>query len=151
MLIQIYCNEKTGAVLIPCSAKTEVGFWLDVEPVEVAHADNEASILGSLRKIAALGVRSVPTPRRDAFPKPVILKFAGSKTWGAFQKIHILVHLEQSAKGQFSVQLWERVEGRSYQPGPTPPKVFQQGTSLEDAASEVAQLIRCARNSPGPN
>ena len=149
MLIQVYCNERTGAVLIPCAAKTEAGFWLSVEPVEVAHTDDETSILSGVRKIAAQGVRSVPTPARDAFPKPIMLKYAGSKTWSAFQKIHVLINLERNSNGQFSIQPCRKAEDRSYVPDLAALKVLPIEATLDDAASEVIQLIKSGRHLPG--
>jgi hypothetical protein len=148
MLIQVYCNERTGAVLIPSAAKTEAGFWLSVEPVEVAHADDETSILSGVRKIAALGVRSVPTPARDAFPKPIMLKYAGSKTWSAFVKIHMRIDVEQNADGQFSVQPWRRGESRSYEPDLSAFRVLPIGATLGDAVFEVIQHIKSVRIPP---
>jgi hypothetical protein len=149
-VIQIYWNEKNGAILIPYNAKTEAGFWISVEPVEIAHADDEASILNGVRKIAALGVITVPTPARDAFPKPIILKYAGSNSWSAFQKIHMLVDLEENANGQFSVQPWRRAEGRSYEPDLAAFKLLPIGATLGDAVADVIQHIKSVRTSPDP-
>jgi hypothetical protein len=149
-MIQIYWNEKTGAILVPYSVKTEDGFWLSVEPVETAHVNDEFSVCNAVRKITGLGVRVVPTPARAAFPKPIILKYAGSKTWSAFQRTHELVALEEDANGQWRIEPWQRVNDRSYAPNLALLKVLPERATLDDAVSEVIQHIKTMRNSTDP-
>jgi len=149
-MIQLYWNEKTGAILIPHRVKTEDGFWLSVEPVETAHANDTISVVNAVRTIAGLGVRIVPTPARDAFPKPILLKYAGSKSWSAFHRTHELIALEENANGQLTIVPWQRAHGRSYVPNLALLKALPDGATLDDAVSGVIQHIRTMRNATTP-
>jgi hypothetical protein len=73
-------------VFVPDVARTEAGFFLDVEPVRSAKLSDLQSLASAIEEAMAMGNPRVPTPTRAAFPAPVILKPAGLKNWNAFVK-----------------------------------------------------------------
>lgn len=75
---------RKGKAFIPDVARTEAGYFLDVEPVRVANLDDLQSLASSISQAMAAGNPQVPTPTRAAFPKPVILKPAGVRNWNDF-------------------------------------------------------------------
>jgi hypothetical protein len=75
---------RKGTAFVPDVARTEAGFFLDVEPVRVAKLSDLQSLATAIEQAMATGNLRVPTPTRAAFPKPVILKPAGVKNWNAF-------------------------------------------------------------------
>ena len=75
---------RKGTAFVPDVARTEAGFFLDVEPVRVAKLSDLRSLATAIEQAMATGNLRVPTPTRTAFPKPVILKPAGVKNWNAF-------------------------------------------------------------------
>jgi len=75
---------RKGTAFVPNVAQTEAGFFLDVEPVRVAKLDDLQSLASAIEHAMAAGNPRVPTPTRAAFPKPVILKPAGTKSWNTF-------------------------------------------------------------------
>ena len=75
---------RKGTAFVPDVARTEAGFFLDAEPVRVAKLSDLQSLASAIEQVMATGNPRVPTPTRAAFPKPVILKPAGVKSWNAF-------------------------------------------------------------------
>jgi hypothetical protein len=75
---------RKGTAFIPNVAKTEAGFFLDVEPVRVTKFDDFSALTVAIEQAMASGNPQVPTPTRAEVSKPVILKPAGVKNWNAF-------------------------------------------------------------------
>jgi hypothetical protein len=84
MLWNLYLRK--GIVFIPTVSKTEAGFYLDTEPVEVVPVQDIARLEIALKNTINKGNPVVPTPTRDNFPKPVVLKYSNTKSWSSFEK-----------------------------------------------------------------
>jgi hypothetical protein len=80
------CTLKDGTVYVPTVAKTEAGFYMTREPVAVVTAANTGGLRRALHDVIARGNVVIPTPKRDAYPAPVLPKYAGEKTWSAFMR-----------------------------------------------------------------
>jgi hypothetical protein len=74
-----------GKAYVPTVAKTEAGFFLDVEPVGQANLLREP-LLRELKAIHARGVPVIPSPPAGAFPPPVVLKPMKLRSWSALMK-----------------------------------------------------------------
>lgn len=77
---------KNGVVYVPTVSKTEAGFYMDGEPVSVVTAPDSDALRRALRDAMERGNSIVPTPPRTAFPRPVLLKYSGVKSWSAFAR-----------------------------------------------------------------
>lgn len=75
---------RKGIALIPNVARTDAGFFLDVDPVRVVGLNEPQALAAAIEQAMAAGNPQVPTPTRAAFPTPVILKPARVKTWKGF-------------------------------------------------------------------
>lgn len=84
MLYHFYL--KNGRVYAPAVAKTEAGFYIDREPVSVAAATDADALRRAIQDAMGRGNQIIPTPPRAAFPRPVLLKYSGAKTWSAFAR-----------------------------------------------------------------
>lgn len=80
------CTLKNGIAYLPTAAKTEAGFYLSGEPVAVVPVANTEALRRALQDVMDRGNAIVPTPKRDAFPPPVLPKYAGAKSWSAFMR-----------------------------------------------------------------
>ena len=85
LLINVYWSAKSGQVLVPTMAKTDAGFWLEVDPVEEAAISDVSSITAALQRCASRGCSAVPTPPRSAFPDWVVLKHANKRNLRDFE------------------------------------------------------------------
>ena len=77
---------RNGIVYVPTVSKTEAGFYMDGEPVSVVAASDLDSLRRALRDAMERGNPIVSTPPRTAFPRPVLLKYSGVKSWSAFAR-----------------------------------------------------------------
>ncbi|MGA2183132.1 MAG: hypothetical protein ABSH47_08895 [Bryobacteraceae bacterium] len=102
-----YLRKRTAYV--PTMARTQAGFWLSVEPVDVAPvADAEALKLVLLRAIER-GNPVVPTPGRDHFPPDVMRRYCGMRSLSAFERTAQLWSFGQSAD-TYLISQWRRSE-----------------------------------------
>ena len=84
MLWHIYLHK--GTVFVPTVAKTEAGFFFDVEPVAVIERFDHVRIADAIKWVVIKGNPVIETPTRLTFPKPAVLNYANVKSWAAFEK-----------------------------------------------------------------
>ncbi|HET9697872.1 MAG TPA: hypothetical protein VFP40_13455, partial [Terriglobales bacterium] len=72
---------RNDTVYLPVMARTHAGFYLDMEPVEIVSANDVQAFAMALRRAIERGNPVVHTPARNAFPKPVVLRYAKAKSW----------------------------------------------------------------------
>ena len=117
LLINIYWGAKNGQVLVPTMAKTDAGFWLEVDPVEQAATSDVGSIAAALQRCATRGNPTVPTPPRSAFPDWVVLKHADKKNLRDFENEYALLSIEHSLGDAYLIRNHHRSkEGHGYEP-----------------------------------
>jgi hypothetical protein len=130
----VYVRKGTG--FVPNVAQTEAGFFLDVEPVRVAKLDALPSLASAIEQAMVVGNPLVSTPSRAAFPKPVILKFAGVKNWNAFVERGVCFTL---FRGEAELELTEtaRNDDGEWTDAPS----LNQKLPLASTASDIARRI----------
>ena len=84
--MRVSCTLKGGIVYLPVVVKTEAGFYMLREPVAVVPAANTDALWRAFQEMMDNETEIVPTPKRNAYPPPVLPKFAGAKNWSAFMK-----------------------------------------------------------------
>ena len=77
---------RKGVAYIPTTAKTEAGFWLAIEPVDVAPAHSVEELQRLLLKTIGRGNPVVQTPTRQDCPPPVMQRYCGMKSFSAFER-----------------------------------------------------------------
>jgi len=82
----VSCTLKNALVYLPTVAKTKAGFYMKREPVAVVPAANTNELRRALRVAMAKGNTVIPTPKRNAFPPPVLPKYAGERSLEAFMR-----------------------------------------------------------------
>lgn len=84
MLLHSYL--KSGIVYVPTVAKLTTGAYLDIDPVAV---ESVANVVGLRRALLEVNDRKNPVispPPKGKWPSPVLLKYAGVKSWSAFAR-----------------------------------------------------------------
>jgi hypothetical protein len=74
-------------VFVPTMARTEAGFYIGIEPVEVVDVRDHGAVEQALMRAISRGNPSVPTPSRANFPKNPLLKYAKVKSDSSFDKV----------------------------------------------------------------
>lgn len=77
---------RTSRVLIPTVSETDAGYRLEVEPVENILDPNVQSLAAALVRARTRGNPRVSAPSRKEFPRPVVLKPSGLRSWSRFDK-----------------------------------------------------------------
>jgi hypothetical protein len=80
----LYLRE--GALFVPTTGKVDVGLYRDIEPVGVVDISNTEGVREILRATISRGNPATPHFSRGNYPQPVVLKYAGVKTWSAFAR-----------------------------------------------------------------
>lgn len=100
MYFHVYLNN--GTVYVPTVAKMSDGFYRDIEPVAVVAASNAEALRQALSGAVARGNPSASMLPRGQWPPPVVLKYAGVKSWSTFERDMSLWGLEEKG-GAFSI------------------------------------------------
>ena len=85
MICDLYL--RNGTVYLPTMGRMDKGFYRGVEPVAVVHAQNIEELRQSLQLTIARGNPIVPMLRRGEWAPPVLLKYAGVRSWSAFDGV----------------------------------------------------------------
>jgi hypothetical protein len=78
---------RKGQAFIPTMAQTEAGFYMGIDPVEVADVSDRKAVEDAMLRAIVRGNPTVPTPTRDTFPGDVLLKHAKVKSLSTFEKL----------------------------------------------------------------
>ena len=81
MLFHAYL--RNAIAYVPTVVKLQTGAYMDVDPVAVVAVANTDGLRRAL--LDAIGRKNavVPPPPKDKWPPPILLKYAGVKTWAA--------------------------------------------------------------------
>lgn len=131
-------------VIVPTTGKTEAGYYLDIEPVQVASlADNQA-VAHALGETMRRGNPIVPTPLRKNFPIPAVLRPAGVRSWSAFMKKARAWSIEQ-CDGSYTL-VPQNSEGHGWVADPKKVICLPHRGSLDEVAAAAATYILSTRN-----
>lgn len=143
MLCHMYLDRRTGTVLVPRTAKTEAGYWLDVEPVKRASVDDPASISHVLREAIEHEELIVASPTRAMFPKPVVLAHSTARSWSDFEKRNVQFSLLRTPDGRFRIERYQKApEGVGVIVDEAASKTFTQGASIDEVTAELLSMMR---------
>ena len=146
MLWNLYLRKDT--VYLPTVAETDAGFFLDIEPVEVAAAGDIDALQHAVKQAIGRGNPKVPTPTRGAFPKPVVLKYANVKSWSAFAQSSSNWNIVEK-NGLYQITRGRKhPEGGGWEPDPTSTEDFPAGIGIDEIARRVASSVQLAHR-PG--
>jgi hypothetical protein len=132
---------KNGSAYIPTLARTEAGYYIGIEPVEVVPISDPNALASAIKKAVNRGNPVVPTPSRANFPKDVILKYAKVKSISAFEKGTSFWQIREK-DGIYETEKWKENPEGGWVPDPKRKEVLAQGTSLDDAVRRLVVRIR---------
>jgi hypothetical protein len=88
---------RNHVVLVPTTGVLEEGpVYRDMEPVDVAPLSNVDTVGRALHSAIARGNPPAPRYSLGNFPPPVVLKYAGVKSWAAFERGTLTWTIEQA-------------------------------------------------------
>src|SRR5258708_39144334 len=130
MLCHLYI--RNGTAYVPTAAKTEAGYYLDIDPVEVTSISDAEGFARAVRQTIDRGHPTVPTPTRaTGFPKPVVLRYAKVRSLTAFEKdtSYWQLHRKDDA---YQIEQWMKGPQGGLLPDPARNERLSPGTSLDE-------------------
>jgi len=100
---------RKGVTYIPTTARTEAGYWLAIEPVDVAPVRTADDLHQALLKAIERGNPVVKTPTRQNFPPPVMQRYCGMKSFSAFERTAALWAIT-TRDDSWAIYPWRRSE-----------------------------------------
>ena len=135
-----------GIIFIPTVSKTEAGFYLDTEPVEVVPAQDVARLELALKTTIERGNPIIPTPTRDKFPKPVVMKYAKEKSWASFEKRASCCSIAKR-ESVYEIKYLRRRPDRGWEDDPDNIETVPLDAGIDVAIKKmIAMVLRSVRN-----
>lgn len=134
---------RNGVVIIPTTGVVMRGYLRIVEPVSVVQISAVEDIRRTLRATIARGNPPAPPYTPGSNPRPLVLKYAGAKSWAAFAReakgwrieeekgIYGIVEYKQHAKGYLVEDHERKIE-------------FPAGTPVEDVIERMIVILQQA-------
>lgn len=145
MYIHVYLRQ--GIVYMPTVARTEAGFYMNVEPVAEVSVSNTDGIRSAFHELIARGTAVIPTPKRNEYPPSLLPKYAGVKTDRAF--MHGTAHWAIDKKDGDCQIIGYRVHKDGYWVQDDAQKiVLRAGTTTENVVEQMIAILRDAARSP---
>jgi len=138
MMWELYVRK--GFAYIPTMAKTEAGFYLAIEPVEVVPIEDKAALEQALAKIISRGNPRVPTPTRANFPQPVLLSHAKVKSWSTFVKSASGWSIANE-KGSFLIAPYRLVENGGFEEDPDAREALPESTPVDSVVRRAVERV----------
>lgn len=134
---------RKGTVYLPTMGVVEKGFYRGVEPVTVVSVTNTESLRQALFATIARGNPTVPRLRRSEYPPPVLLKYAGVKTWSAFDSDTSLWSVSEEGGRFVIIPYKKRPTGESVQ-DQTGKIEFPPGSSTDIVIERIVAILQQA-------
>jgi hypothetical protein len=139
-----------GNVYVPTEARTEAGYFMDIDPVAVVSITDTDALRGTIKEAMDKGNPIIPTPTRAAFPKPVVLKYAKVKSWSAFEKGALNWTIVEKS-GIYQIKPGRKRPDRGWEEDQAKIESFAFGTGVPSVIDRVASLIQAAANGTDDN
>jgi hypothetical protein len=142
MLFHAYLRR--GIVYVPTVAKRDTAVYTDTEPVAVVPVANSEALRRALLDAIARKNATIPVPK-GKWPAPVLLKYAGVKSWSAFARDASLWSIEDDS-GKYLIVGYRTHPKGYWEQDPDQKTVFPPGSTVDDVvASMIAFLQDAAR------
>lgn len=137
---------RDDVVFVPTTGALDKGVYREIEPVAAVPLSNTEGVRCALQETIA---RGNPPAQYSAgsFPPPVLLKYAGVKTWSAFARGALTWSIEQ-AEGLYQIVGYRKNAKGYWERDPNQKIAFPPATPVDDAITRLIEIMRAvsARN-----
>jgi hypothetical protein len=138
---------RKGILYVPTMGKMDEGFYRGVEPVAVSSVSNSEGVRECLRGAIARGNPTVPILPRRKIPPPVLLKYAGVKSWSAFERGMSSWTLKKQ-DGAFRIAEQIKYPDRMWRDDPDQIVSFPPGTPPHEVVDRMVTILQDAAQKP---
>jgi hypothetical protein len=121
--------------------KMDEGFYRGVEPVTVASLSDTDEVRQALQTTIARGNPTVPVLRRREIPPPVLLKYAGVKSWSAFARGMQFWKISED-DGVFEILVEVKQPEGFWKSDPKKTITFPAGTSADEVIDRMITILQ---------
>ena len=134
---------RKGTIYIPTMGKMDEGFYRGVEPVAAVPASNTEEVRQALRATIARGNPVVPILRRSEIPPPVLLKYAGVKSWPAFERGMLFWDITDE-DGMFRIAGQKKESDGMWHDDAEQIVAFPRGATTHDVVERMIAILQAA-------
>jgi hypothetical protein len=138
---EIYLRK--GTVYLPTMGKMDKGFYRGVEPVAVVSASDTEGIRQALQATIARGNPIVPMLRRREIQPPVLLKYAGVKSWSAFERGMLFWDITEE-HGTFKIAGQRKHPDGMWKDDPERTFTFPSAATIDDVIERMIAILQDA-------
>jgi hypothetical protein len=134
---------KNGVVYVPTVVKMQTGVYSDVEPVAVVPVANTEGLRHSLLDAIARENVVVPNPPKDNWPPPVLLKYAGVKTWSTFARGASVWSIKETG-GNYQIVGYRNHPDGYWAQDPEQKTSFPPGSTVDEVVNRMIEILQDA-------
>jgi hypothetical protein len=143
-IMRFYTYLKNAIVYIPTVVKLQTGPHIEVDPVAVVPVANTDALRRALLDAIARKNAIVPNPPKDGWPPPILLKYAGVKTWSAFARGASQWSIEEK-DGKYKIVGYRTHRDSSWaEEDPDQKTEFPSGTTVDDVVKRMIAIVQDA-------
>jgi len=131
---------RQNIVFVPTSGKVHKRLYRDIEPVAVVPVSDTDAIRQALHATIARGNPPTPHYPRDSHPQPVVLKYAGLKSWHAFARSTSTWTMKEK-DGHCQI-VGYKMDTNGWTEDPDQKVEFPSGTTLDDIIDRMIAIIQ---------
>ena len=140
MLFHAYL--RCGIVYVPTVAKRDTAVYTDTEPVAVVPVANSGALRRALLDAIARKNPTIPVPK-GKWPAPVLLKYAGVKSWSAFARDASLWSIEDNS-GKYLIVGYRTHPKGYWEQDPGQKTEFPPGATVDDVIERMIAILQDA-------
>jgi len=134
---------RNGVAYVPTVVRLQTGAYVDVDPVAVVTVANTEGLRRAFLDTIARKNAIVPPPPKDNWPPPVLLKYAGVKTWSAFARDASVWSIEE-IDGDYLIAGYRTHHKGYWEEDPNQKTNFPPGTAVGDVIDRIIAILQDA-------
>jgi hypothetical protein len=134
---------RNGVVYVPTVVKLQTGAYVGVEPVAVTSVADTDGLRRAFLDAIARKNAIVPPPPKDKWPPPVLLKYAGVKTWSAFARGAATWSIRET-EGNYQIGGYRDHPDGYWAPDPKQKIDFPPGSKIEVVIDRMIAILQDA-------
>jgi hypothetical protein len=140
MFFHLYLRR--GIVFVPTMGLVPGGPYRDIEPVAVAPLSNPRAVRQALRDAISRGNPPAPRYPPGGHPQPVVVKYAGVKSWAAFARGTLPLGIDET-DGKYQIVGYSRYPD-GWREDPDQKVELAAGSTLDDAIDRMIAILQDA-------
>jgi hypothetical protein len=136
---------RKQVVLVPTTGKLDgEPVYREMEPVEVVPLSNTDDVREALHSAVARGNPPAPRYSPGNFPPPVVLRYAGVKSWSAFERGTLTWTIEQT-DGTYQIVGYRHHPRKGYwEPDPEQKIELPRHSTVDDVIERMIAILQDA-------